>query len=354
MGIYKPTRNVFLERVDKEAKVSLEAKIKIAIIVTVSFLTIGAGVTHAAWWEEKRFPVPPNTEEVKQQVKKIAGSEFKFTYYISAQDKESIMEFYRRELNNLGWSEKNLQEDLAKAQQDLAKAQQDLDKIKNISPGLKTLPKLPDNIFSGPQDDAVSDMFFGNNLVFEKEKVMLTITFLPQAAMRDGKTKFSVSEGKLDLGKKEAGPAAQYAPELLEKPKKNVTPLYPGAVLVNLSEKEDYLKATYFTKGYIEEVADFYREKMPGFGWSLINEIPINKVDFANLAKSGGTSTCPECEKNLAAGSAMTDMWFMELGFSNSRQDTCKIGLFYNAVKSEQEKPVMNFTTVRVEYEKNK
>ncbi len=318
----------------------LKSRINTIIILAISFIIINTAIIHAAWWEEKRFPVPQNTEQVKQQTKKIAGFDFKFTYYVSTQDTQSIKEFYRRELGNLGWSERQLQQDLAK--------------IKNDAEAASKLKALPGNMFSDSKDDTAGNIFFENNLVFEKDEVMLTITFLPEAAVRDGKTKFSLSEGKLELQKKQAISESQYVPELLAKPKKNVTPLYPGAILINLSEKEDYLKATYFTKDYIEDVADFYKQNMSGFGWSLINETPVTKVDFTNLAKYNQASACPDCERNLALASAMTEMWFMELGFSNSRQDSCKIGLFNNIIKGEQIKPMLNFTNIRIEYEKKK
>lgn len=307
-----------------EAKMLLGPKLRITIL-SVLILTVFTGVIHAAWWSEKRFPVPANTEQVKEQTRKIAGSDFKFTYYVSRQDKEGIKDFYRRELSGLGWNEQELKQSLSEAK-------------------------------TGSAVQVSGNVFFDNNLVFKKEDSILTLTFLPEGVIKDERVRFSISEGKLELGKKrDISKQEEYVPQLMARPKKNIAPLYPKATLINFSEKDGYLNATYFTKDYIEDVADFYKNNMSGHGWSLISEIPLARIDLLNSTKfASPASVCPECSQGQQMPSVITDMWFMELVFSNPRQDSCRIGLFNNIVEGSDSKQLLNFTNIRIEYEKKK
>lgn len=302
-----------------------KSKIRRMIILAMLMLIVNTGALYAAWWTAKDIPVPPSAEEVKQQAKRIGGFDFKFTYYISSQDQKSIKDFYLRELPNLGWQERPIGE------------------------------KLSDDAAAYKNRRSGDSIFFENNLVFEKDNVMLTVTFLPKGGPDDGKTKFSVSQGKLELKGGQPLSKKGYIPELLDKPKKNVVPTYPGATLANLLEKENYLRATYVTEGQIEDVASFYREHMPDYGWSLVNEIPVGKVDFNSAYKYAEEQSCPECsKKTLISKSATPEVWFMELAFSNAKKDNCKIGLFGNVIQVDSAKPALNFTNIRIEYEKNK
>jgi hypothetical protein len=237
-------------------------------------------------------PLPSGAEEARQETRKIAGSEFIFTYYTSAQDTAAaIKNFYRSRLPNLGWKEKELLNDLEQI------------------PNFQANPSLGNAL--------------GQNLMFEKGEDTLIITFMPEGAFRDGKARFTLARGKLDIKKQPVGEES-FAPELLAKPKKEVAPTYPGASLINLTEGANFLQAGYFTKDNIETVSAFYKANMPKYGWALKKEGPIQEnvlpADKNEIAKY-----CPECANSAeieakTSNALQADMLKVELKNIVNRQ----------------------------------
>ncbi len=291
-------------------------KVSRLIIGFIFILGLSLNSLIAAEWDEQAIPVPVAAEQVKTEERMMQGSEFSFIYYTSNEDVAGIKDFYRYRLPNLGWKEKKLAEDLSQ--------------------------------IKGFKMDASLKGVLGQNLIFEKDSDMLIINFLPAGAPGDSKTYFTLSQGKVEMGK-ELPEDINPAPELLTKPKKDVAPVYPGAALISLDEKESSLKATYFTKDDIEPVAAFYKAKMINYGWYLTNEKPLEKVESELAAGYDITKHCPSCAKEATTLAQSIETWWTELNFANQSQDTCNIVL-YSVVNTQPESISLEMTTILVDY----
>lgn len=296
----------------------VSGRMKITLILIAAVFILSSNVFNNALGEMASVPLPPSAEEIRQEVKKIAGSAFTFNYYTSEQDTLTIKNFYRSTLSNLGWKEKEPLKDLAG--------------VTNF----QVNSSLADNL--------------SLNLIFEKDDgQMLIINFLPQVASSDGKTRFTIAEGKVDF-KAQSTTQQDFVPELLAKPKKDITPTYPGASLINLNEDATYLRAGYFTKDDIEAVSSFYKNNMPGYGWNLITEKPIQEVAAAennyDLYKY-----CPQCPKDIGFDMKSIKTRLTELKFSNTNGDVCSIVV---STRSSAESGFDNMTVILVNYAEKK
>lgn len=299
---------------------SFRYKVLGLLSVAVASIAISLNPVKAAGWDKQAVPVPPDTEQVKKEVRRIAASEFDFTYYTSAQAPAKLKDFYRNTLTNSGWKEKTLLKDL--------------EQIPNfqMQPGLSSALE--------------------QNLVFEKEGAMLIINFLPEGFYKDQKTRFTLAQGKIDL-ESAASSERISPPELLTKPKKEVAPVYPGAALISLSEPAGALTAAYFTPDAINAVAAFYKAGMPNYGWFLIEEKVPEKIELPQTSKEEIAKLCPACAEKASISPQAIEAWMAQLSFVNASHDTCKIVL--SQVISGQAGPVkMEMTTILVNYAEKK
>jgi hypothetical protein len=298
-------------------------KIFLAVFITIMLL-FGVNSAYAAWWDiaslNKGLSVPSDAEEVKREERLIAGNKFDFIYYVSKSDITVIKNFYRSKLAASGWVEQELAQDLKQL------------------PGVKINPDMEQTL--------------GYNLSFSKDEEQLIISFLPSQYSRDNKTRFTVCYGKIakDFKETQETPAL---PALIDKPKKDVAPVYPEASLVALSEQAKSLKASYAVKADIEGVLVFYKENMPGYGWSLVNEKPIDRKTAGGLSGLG-LEDCPSCKNSLSsAGNAAIELRFGQLDFSNQAGDRCSI-MASNAKSPQGTPSPLSITTILVDYEEKK
>lgn len=274
--------------------------LKVIFVATISIVFI----TIAPLLAREFFPTPTGTQETKQEVRKMMGSEFNLSYYTSILGIEEIKSFYRANLPALGWEEKGLLDDFMQ---------------------VETL-----------QNNAQLKQVLEKTLVFEKDKEVLIVNFIPTKP--GSQTQFSLSRGELADISEGAQPDAQpfMVPELVAKPKKNVAPRYPGASLTFLSEPQGAQRAVYVTGDDMQAVAAFFKEKMPGYGWQFQREEPAVKVE------SGAKST-----------SIPVETWVSRLKFSKQGQEECEIVLSY--IKTTDKLPKdLAATTIVVNYEKKR
>jgi len=293
---------------------SLRDKFSLFIIVVVAALVIKLSPLYAL----SDIPTPPNSEETKQETRMLGNSEYDFIYYSSALGANQIKEFYRQHLPESGWKEKKILDDLKQVQ------------------GFKV-------------DTSLSNAL-GQNLIFEKDTDMLIINFLPPALPQKGATRFTLALGKSII--REVPPEeADFIPKLIAEPKKDVFPVYPDASLISLSEPENTIKATYFSKDNIHSVAEFYKVKMLNYGWSLIGEKPAEKID-TSLNKEEMAKYCPTCADKAAISPGTIENWLAQLYFSNQNQDTCNVIL--SQVITGEGMPNMEMTVILVDYAEKK
>jgi len=295
--------------------------IKISAILSIVILACAINTLNAAWWDKKDIPLPAGVEEARQETRRIGGSELTFTYYTTAQgNADSVRSFYRMRLPDLGWKEKEL---------------------------IKDLQQVPNMQVNSSLKNALAQ-----NLMFEKGTDLLIINFMPEGAFNDAKTRFAIAQGKMDL---KAVPSDQkkLMPELLTKPKKEVAPVYPDSRLVNLSEADNSSQASYYTKGDIESVSKFYKEKMPNFGWALAEENPVKEttdtVNNLDMAKY-----CPDCPKDTNLDAAAIKTKITRLDFSNNKGDLCNIVISSQSSAQAQGSLFGSMTIILVNYESKK
>jgi hypothetical protein len=247
-----------------------------------------------------------------------------FTYYTSDQTTDQLKASYRMKMQDAGWRERDLLAEINK---------------KNL-PGLSS-EKLNQSL--------------GTTLYFEKnEGEVLIITFLPKGAFRDDKTRFTVCQQKAGEEKTVFSPEELAVPELVAKPKKNVFPVYPGSALVLLAEEKATLKASYFTQDNIEPVIEYYKTKMLDYGWGLVEQKPVEKIDSEDLGTRNISSICPTCAESAAGKIKSSQALSSELGFSNPRGDMCNIGVSQVTAIVGEKGNLLNMTTISINYnEKN-
>lgn len=286
------------------------------LILLVMIIT--AHPLYSAWWDRNTIPLPSGTEEIFQETRNISGTEFVLKYYTNSQDAKAISDFFRSKLSALDWKEKELLKEMAQI------------------PGLKVPASVEDMLAS--------------NSIFEKGGETVMINFLPQGAVQDGKTRFTIARGNTEA-KKEPG-EDDFIPRLSGKPKLDIAPVYPGAALISLSENTSFMRATYFSKDDIDKVGEFYKSKMLNYGWSFTEEKPLKKIDSAGLDLS---SACPDCPKNEKIQQAIkpVDMEVQELNFSNEAGDACIVVLGITGQKEGVGDKLKNTTTIMVQYEKS-
>ena len=306
------------------------------ILKTVLLVVFIAGfclnAAYAAWWDTNAIPVPEDSQKVDTQTRAIGKTKIELNYYSSTLSVDEIRDFYRKELAARDWKESNMLQSFSS------------------SPELEKKPGAKD--------------FFANNIIFEKDEKILYINFLPGGVYRDAKTRFTVG-----LWQKPAkGETAGGLPQLLKKPKKDVAPAYPGASLMSLSENENSLQAMYMAKDApAEEIAAFYKQNMPGYGWSLTSEEPMHKVGLQGMNKyytKAETGECPDCvkatEETAAQGlpeiAGAGDFFAGEMVFSNAKGDICQIvlsrGEFTFGGLGDMAGRIPKLTSITVHYEK--
>jgi len=285
------------------------------LILLVTAIT--AQPLYSAWWDRNAIPLPGGTEEVFQETRNISGTEFVLKYYTNSQDAKAISGFFRSKLTALDWKEKELLKEMAQI------------------PGLK----IP---------GSVEDILAANS-IFEKGGETIMINFLPQGAVQDGKTRFTIARGNMEE-KKEPG-EDDFIPRLSGKPKLDIAPVYPDAALIALSENAGFMRATYFVKDDIEKVSEFYKNKMLNYGWSFMEEKPLKKLSSGDLDLS---SLCPDCPKDKKIQQAVkpADMAVQEFDFSNQEGDLCIVALTDAGPKEAVGDKLKDTTTVMVQYEK--
>jgi len=259
---------------------------KLLVVTTILLLTLlSVQQSFAAWWEIG-LPVPGSTKETKKETKEVFDSKFEFTHYTSNLEPQEIKDFYAEKLAAAGWKEIKMQEE-----------------IKDTA---------------GAEAAEQMNEFFSYNLMFEKGDEEIVITFVPGTF--EGQTRYTVSRGKVAEEKEEAKPKR---PPI--QPKKLI-PVYPGVENASPEEiGEDSFNGAYFVSDSADDAASFYKNKMPDFGWELVNE-----------ERSSEGLGCPECAE-LGSGENPS-FSTLTLDFANDEDDVCKIVLMetYTADKGRQ------------------
>ncbi len=284
---------------------------------TLLVMAMIAHPLYSAWWDRNTIPLPSGAEEVFQETRNISGAEFVLKYYASTQDAKSISDFFRSKLPALDWKEKEL---------------------------LKEIKEIPNLKIPGSVEDMLA-----MNSIFERGGETIMINFLPQGAVQDGKTRFTIARGNMETKKEPK--EDDFIPRLSGKPKIDIAPVYPEAALIALSENAGFMRATYFVKDDIEEVSEFYKNKMLDYGWSLTEEKPLKKLSSGDFDLS---RLCPDCPKDNKTQQAVkpVDMAVQELNFSNKKGDLCIVALTDAGPKQAVGDKLKNTTTVMVQYEK--
>ncbi|MDD5560980.1 MAG: hypothetical protein PHT50_02475 [Candidatus Omnitrophica bacterium] len=295
-------------------------RLKVAWL-TGFFLLIMFLSTHplySAWWDRNSIPLPWGAEEVFQETRNIAGTEFVLKHYASSQDAKAISDFFRLKLPALDWEEKELLKEM--------------EKIPNL--------KIPESL---------KDIMTLNS-IFEKDGEILMIDFLPQGAIQDGKTRFTIARGKKGITKKPRS-EDDFIPKLSGKPKIDVAPVYPDAALIALSENPGFMQATYFVKDNIDKVKEFYKDKMLDYGWSLAEEKPLKELASGEIDLTGMLHDYPKNDK-VQQAIKPASLVVSELNFSNQHGDLCIVVLADSGPKEASVGILKNTTTVMVQYEK--
>jgi hypothetical protein len=209
---------------------SLYRKKRIWIIVTTLILFFSVNETAlCSLWGQAYLPVPAKTKAVREETRLIGAEEYLFTYFTSELTLSDLKVFYRSRLPASGWTESE------------------------PSPGMEKVKQ--------------------ETLFFKKGDEEIAFNFTP--SVDGGKARFILCQ-KAASSFKEGEKSA--IPELLTRPKKEVVPVYPQAKLVSNMEREGSARLTYCSTDKIEAIAQYYRNKLPALGFSLVGEDPLQEI----------------------------------------------------------------------------
>lgn len=292
----------------------------VQLLVVIFVLLFKCNFLHAAWWEIKTIPVPPDAQEVNKEKRNIFGAGFDFNYYATSLTAEGVKDFYRSRLPVLGWKESNLSQQVSGL------------------PNLKPDPHLSNAL--------------EQNMLFEKDDELLVINFMAKHLSQGAKTEFSIAKGKLDMEKEAKQEENVTAiPQLLTKPKKDIAPVFPGAILISLAEDANAQQANYTTGAGIEKVAEFYKSNMASYGWSLQEEKPVQEVELG-VADYDFSKSCPDCPKEVIEAAQATRSEVKEMKFSNAQGYVCDI-VVSSIILAQPDSGINNTATnILVNYEK--
>lgn len=237
-----------------------------------------SGISFAGWDDflknkDTEIILPPYTSKVNSSTTNVMGEDFGVNIFTSTLPFDEIKEFYRRELGRTGWQEVDTQ-------------------------------------------TSSTEM-----VIFRKDKLMTSITYMPTSV--EGKeTRFTIGRGVLpDLGK------------LSLPAEKNITfaPIYPGSKQISYSDDARGVNAGYLSEGEIDQAVEFYKRNMLGYGWSLVDETPVqqvqSKIDISDFADKIN-AICPDCpQDSMAKMPVMTspESWNADLEFNNDKGEACKV-----------------------------
>jgi len=96
-------------------------------------------------------------------------------------------------------------------------------------------------------------------------------------------------------------------------------------------------------------VVDFYRTKMPDYGWVLEGETPLEESGSEQMSEYELAEACPTCAKAGITSIKPVQILFADLAFSNKRGDQCKVG-FSRVVQEGGESEALHYTSIMVDY----
>ena len=291
---------------------------KIIVVIILLGFVLDQGLLSAAWWDTKSLPVPPKTTEVKQLNRKSKSTQTDIIFYDSTLSKEAICDFYREKFGKSGWEEKD---------------------------PFTAMGQIPDL----PQESGLKNVS-QSTLIFRKENQTVVLRFISKGT----KTSFVLGRNWMDPSVLKLVPDIYHdTPALSAKPGKAIAPLYPQAKMVGFSEDSDTQKAVYFSKDNIESIASFYKFNMPGFGWLLDKEGPVESIDFSKRLPQAVSKDCPDCHAKINDALKQKGVVLQSLNFLNSLGGACSIYLFRPSDSGVGKNPA-GYTVIMVNYAKKK
>ncbi|MCF7916258.1 MAG: hypothetical protein K9L61_00580 [Candidatus Omnitrophica bacterium] len=150
-----------------------------------------------------------------------------------------------------------------------------------------------------------------HNLIFSKDQQMMIIAFSPSFNPNQPVT-YSIAISKMPKG-------AQGGLFGSKEHKVDFMPVYPQAKQLNYSSKDSVTNTIYIASGNVEDVIEFYKNKMGEYGWNLSGEEPIAK-------RPTQSADCPTCE-SLPPMASSLQIEGSQLMFTNEKQENCIIGI---------------------------
>ncbi len=285
---------------------------KVMFIFMFMFLSFSFAFADA---EPATLPVPSGTQIIKETKRNLGDIDFDIIYYQSTESVEAIRKFYRKQLKGYGWEEVDFSLSLTKL--DMGK----------------------DNVRS----------FMDRNLAFQKKDIILTISFIPDNLLPDGKTGYSLARGNAGFKDEEPDNINEGLLRVKNRKeeKQDFAPEYPGAERVWFFKRQNGATAVYVSKDSVDKIERFYKMNMPKFSWRIESDGPaeiLSEHDYA--VRYGNCADCPKGDVNVRITNKIID-------FSNAKGESCRATLIRR--ENIKEKDASNFTTeVRLDYEKAK
>ncbi len=241
-----------------------------------------------------KIPLPPGSRALEIPLPKVGNSSADTVYYKTVLDTRKLISFYTKELSRRGWENK----------------ENALEAIKKIN--------VPfDKQYKGVDVEGL----LKNMIYFYKNEQTLMLMIIPPRG-RHTETIFTLSYiGGAFFNQGSSQSQSSELPSSI--------PIYPQAEFMSR-----VLKTRIYTIGNkgINEVINFYKQKMPVSGWILQNETPITEEIIDTSSAFDNESNCKTCPKpktislqvinELKKGISILKS---ELYFTNGMGEKCKL-----------------------------
>jgi hypothetical protein len=307
------------------------------VLFTFSFLFFSFAYDLEKNINSGNVPLPPDAQRVVNPDLPLGGPQAYI--YTTSLDKNQLVSFFKDRLAQKNWSDQGLLSD----------------KLKGA--GIST-PQLGLN-----QENPLANQsrMLQGTFRFQKGQVELMLMVLPKKN-RAGQTIFSLIAAE--------GVNQNLKPQDQVSVKKNSfqaksVPIYPGSNVVYSAKKSTVLSSSDQPK----EVISYYKTTMPGRGWSLVEEEPLQarKIQSSLSELSGKIGEgqdaiggeCPSCEKVKELGESIPDELNEEIEkgysivqgkliFNDSQNNRCMVSVTKTDLKGAIQGSSLGSTTINI------
>lgn len=299
-------------------------KLGFSVIFTCSFVFFSFAYNLEENINSGNIPIPPGAQRMVNPVLPLGGPQAYI--YTASLDRNELISFFKDRLAKKGWSDKGLLSD----------------KLKGLG-----IP-LPQSGVNQQNSLANQIRMVEGSFRFQKGQVELILMVLPKETTA-GRTFFSLITSETGSQDFESQDQLSVKKDSFES--KSV-PIYPGSNVVYSAKKS----TVFSSSDKPEEIISYYKTTMPGRGWSLAEEEPLQakkiQSSFAECASSScggleelGENMPDEFKEKIEKGYSIVQG---KLIFNDSQNNRCMISVSNTDLEGVTQGSSFGSTTINI------